>query len=392
MGCFVTNSWRSVLTTAGIALASLPLQANDTLPIEFSGSGFATLAAGKIVGGTPDNRTVNPEYLGYRGPHFIADWAQGGVYEGGGPQIKPDSRIGFQGSATVASRFSLTTQIVARGARDGAANLEWLYGSAKLTDHVTLQAGRKRLPILFYSESQDVGISYPWIHLPPDIYGWQVVNYDGANLMMRDQREGWSYTLNLFAGNERNRDARYEKLYHGKDSRTEVRWTNIRGGELIAAKDWLEGRLGHFRNQVNAGTLGSGTPGQPYEQRIYTLGLALDHNDWVAHSEYYFADLSPVGERDHAYVVTLGRRFGKWLPMLAYSNYRTSYVSTGQAPDSEERHDTRSFVMRYDLSTVSALKLQYDDYRDHSGAQFRARGTVAGGNARLVSVSYDLVF
>ena len=365
--------------------------------IEFTGSGFLTLAAGKILGGTPDNPGVNPQYLGYKGPHFISDWAQGGVYENGGLQYRPDTRLGLQGSAIFNPRFSVTGQVVARGARDGNVDLEWLYGSYKLDDNLTLQVGRKRLPILYYSESQDVGLSYPWVHLPPDLYGWQVVNYNGANLMYQGQIGAWSYTANIFAGTETNKDAGYWKLYngYGKDAKPKVRWSDILGGDLTVSRGWFETRFGYFQNGSENSAPVTGEYLPKYRQKTYTLGFIIDYENWIIRNEYYVGDLSEVDEKDYAQVYAIGYRIGKFTPVLTYSNFYQSYTAGGiknYTRDQEERHDTRSFSVRYDLSTSSDLKLQYDDYRDRSGAAFSASGQVPAGNARLISVSYDKVF
>ncbi len=364
--------------------------------VEFTGSGFLTVAAGKIVGGTKDNAAINPNYLGYKGPHYISDWAQGGVYEGDGLQYKPDTRLGLQGSAIFTPKFSVTAQVVARGARDGKVDLEWLYGSYKFTDKLTLQVGLKRLPILYYSESQDVGVSYPWVHLPPDLYGWEVVNYNGANLMYRDQIGNWSYTANLFAGGEVNKNTGFQKLSNGRDTKTNVRWTKLIGGDLTASNDWFETRVGYFQTNAENGIVNTNEYEPKYRQKVYTLGFIIDYKNLIVRNEYYFGDLSSIEEKDYAQVYAIGYRIGKFTPMFTYGNYYTRYAVggplNGYSHDDEERHDTRSISVRYDLSTSSALKLQYDVYRDRSGANFLTSGAVANGNSRLLTISYDLVF
>ncbi len=387
------TSW---LVVATIGMTAMSSQAQEKPAVEFSGSGFLTVAAGKIVGGSSDNAETNPNYLGYKGPHFISDWAQGAVYENKGLQFAPDTRLGLQGSAVFGPGFSLTGQVVGRGARDGKVDLEWLYGSYKVNDNLTIQLGRKRLPILYYSESQDVGVSYPWAHLPTDLYGWQIVNYNGANLMYRDQIGNWSYTTTVFAGAETNKDSGYQKMYNGKDSKTNVRWTHILGGELALSRDWFETRIGYFQNDAENGVTGSGDYNPKYRQRIYTLGFVVDYGNWLIRNEYYVGDLSRVEEKDYAQIYAIGYRMGKWTPMLTYSNYHTRYrvggALFGYRREDEERHDTRSLSLRYDLSSSSAVKIQYDDYRDYSGASFHAGGTVATGNARLITLSFDKIF
>ncbi len=357
--------------------------------VEFTGSGFMTLAVGKVLGGTREDPSVN----GYKGPHFISDWAQGGVYEDNGLQYKPGSRLGLQGTAKFNPLFSLTGQVVARGARDGEVDLEWLYGTYKINNEFTLQLGRKRLPIFSFSESQDVGLTYPWVHLPPDTYGWQVVNYNGANLIYAGQIGNWSYTANLFAGDETNKDTGYWKIYNGKNSKTNARWTNIIGGEVTASDDWFEARAGYFENNVENGLPDTNDYEPKYKQKVHTLGLAADYQNTIARSEFYYGDVSAGGYKDYALSLALGYRIGKFTPMLTYSKYFIDYLpSSGLGKADEERHDTRSVLVRYDLSTSSALKLQYDTYRDLSGETFKTSGSVANGNVRLITLSYDMVF
>lgn len=382
------------LAAAVAAAAYLPpVQAVEVGGVEFTGSGFMTLAVGRVLGGTKDNPEVNPNYLGYKGPHFISDWAQGGVYEDDGLQYKPDTRLGLQGTATFTPRLSVTGQVVARGARDGKVNLEWLYGTYKLSDQWTLQVGRKRLPIFSLSESQDIGFAYPWVHLPPDTYGWQVVNYNGANLMYSGQLGGWSYTTNLFAGNETNKDTGYQKMYWGKNSKTNVRWTNIVGGEATASNDWFEARVGYFQNDAENGIPDSSDYNDKYKQKVYTLGLSADYKDFIARTEFYWGDLTSIGERDYAQSYALGYRIGKFTPMFTYSRFYLKYSpDSGLFREDEERHDIRSWTLRYDLTTSSALKVQYDMYHDRSGDNFRYGGSVAAGNVRLITASYDMVF
>jgi hypothetical protein len=134
----------------------------------FSLSGFGTLGIGKILSGTQD--AANNK--GYNCPCFVSDFAQNAVYEGKTLRYKPDSKLGMQAQWTSPSKqYSVTAQVVSRGAANGNMNLEWLYGTAEINSKLTLQLGRKRLPLLQFSEVQDVGHALPWIHLPPQIYG-----------------------------------------------------------------------------------------------------------------------------------------------------------------------------------------------------------------------------
>lgn len=381
-------------------------QAQETTKgVEFSGSGFLTLGVGKMLGGT------RGKVADFDCPCFVADYAQAGVYDGrSGLQWKPDSKLGLQGSAAFDDRrLTLTAQVVARGARDGHTNLEWLYASYRLTDNITVQAGRKRLPMFYFSDTQDVGLAMPWTHLPPQLYGWDAVNYNGVNVAIQQALGGWSGTLNLLYGNETFRDSGYWKIYNGRQSRTDVRWSNITGGDLTLQKDWLELRLIFLQSDTqtrirapgtwnpvtgsyDATTIDSGWNPQPaFKQRIHGIALNADPGKWLIRTELIRIDRPGQTFRDYAAIVGVGHRFGSWQPMLTYSRYWGQAVNGRLAPADDsalEGHATLALTLRYDLTATSAVKVQYDRQNDQSGPNWPTNY----GNARLLSFSYDMVF
>lgn len=385
---------------------------------DLAGSGFLTLTAGKMLGGTKG------EASGYKKPFFVADYGQAGVYEGGsGVQWKPDSKLGLQGTATFPDRcLSVTGQVVSRGARDGRVNLEWLYGSYKLSDDFTIQAGRKRLPMFYYSDIQDVGFALPWTHLPPQLYGWEAINYTGINLAYRGQWGSWSGMMNVLAGSEAKKESAYWKIYRGKDNRTDIRWDDILGGDITLSRGWLETRLVYIQSKMQeknvsgtwdgAGTPGANTYGQTAgtapqagypspagSQRIFGIAVNADYNNFLLRSEFIYIDhKKSMGYKDFAQILGIGYRLGRFTPMVTVSNYRAQAIlSAGANPDGQEAHRTTSLTLRYDLDTTSALKMQYDSQKDRSGPDYTLDGSGRVpsnrfGDARLLTVAYDLVF
>ena len=403
------TSW---MAAAALCLAAVPVQAQEKPAVEFTGSGFMTLGVGKMLGGS--RRNVGD----YECPCFTSDYAQAGVYDGrNGLQWKPDSRLGVQGEASMDNRrFSVSGQAVTRGARDGKINLEWLYGSYKLNDEVTLQVGRKRLPMFYYSDVQDIGVALPWTHLPPQLYGWEAVNYNGANVLVQHKFGGWSTTFNMLAGSESIKDAGYDRIYNGRNSRTDAKWQDIVGGDLTLQKDWFETRLVYIQSHTSSrnvsgtwdASLNSYDPATSttdyttgIRQRIHGLTLKADYDDWLAHAEFVHITRPGLTFKDFANLVAVGKRFGKWQAMLTQSRYwGTAVVDQGGDPLGLEGHISNSLTLRYDLSISSALKAQLDFQRDQSGpnwgiANDSASATGLGppyGNARLLSFTYDVVF
>lgn len=366
---------------------------SDSL-IDFDASGFFSLTVGKMLGG--DKGSANDMAC----PCFISDYAQSGVYtDRDGLQWQPDSKLGLQGSlAFNGTPFSLTGQLVARGARDGAINLEWLYGNYRIDDRLTLQIGRKRLPLFFNSDAQDIGYALPWTHLPPQLYGWEAVNYNGANLTWNKPLDnGWHLIANLLAGAETVRDSGYRRMYNGVNSQTDVKWDNIVGGDINLSNGWLETRLVYIQSHTRRrnvtgiwnGTLYDTTQidpdyGHHARQRIHGIAINIDRDDWLLKSE--FIHIARPGDvfKDSAQILALGRRIGPWQPMLTWSNYK----ALTSDPTQREAHATTAFTVRYEVDPNSAVKLQYDDQRDRSGPQWSPKY----GDAQLLTFSYDRVF
>lgn len=383
------KKWSRTLTLAGLLSVIVPPGlAAEVGGIDFKGSGFLTLAAGTILNGSA---TQNAS--GYNCPCFISDYAQAGIYEKGGLKWQPDSKLGLQGSATFNDRFSLTGQVVMRGADGGQFDFEWFYGNIKFNDNLTLQVGRKRLPLFYYSESQDVGLSFPWVHLPPQLYGWEIVNYNGANLLYKDQWGDWSSGMNFFTGNETVNGSDYWKIYYGKDSISNSRWSNIIGADLSLSKDWFEARLLHIQSSMH-----NALPPPPLEfvdnnlQKIYGISFNADYRQWVARSEFLYINRQGYYGGDHSQLYALGYHFGKLMPMLTFNGYQQSNAAD---QTQAEAHSTTSLLLRYDLTTSSAVKVQYDHWQNNAQPEYfsvNPNTVVPNGTVNLLSASYDRVF
>ena len=314
----------------------------------------------------------------------------------------PNSKLGLQGSASYNS-VTLTTQVVLRGATS-AADLEWLYGNYNLNDELSIQAGRKRLPMFYYSDVQDIGVVLPWAHLPPGPYGWEAVNYNGVNLRYQKRFGSWSATANLLAGNESNTSG-YWKIYNGRQSKTNIKWSNIVGGDLTFSKDWLETRAVYIQSKTQENLISNGwNPASqsydspngpsypPAKQRIYGLAVNMDYQNWLVRSEFIQIEHPGLTWMDHAQLVGIGYRYGKWQPMATWSEYRSSVVTEGVLPTAAPSYpilqQTISLTLRYDLTTTSDLKVQYDKLTDHSDPL----NVPNYGNSRLLTFTYDSVF
>lgn len=397
----MNDRWPRRILALMLALTALGSHAEEGSSPEFSGSGFMTIGVGRMLGGTRGN-------VGdYNCPCFVSDYAQAAIFDGrSGLQWGPDSKLGLQGDVSFDNRrFSLTAQAVSRGASNGAVDLEWLYATYKVSDTISVQAGRKRLPMFYYSDTQDIGFALPWTHLPTWLYGWQAVNYNGIDVGYRDRYGEWAAGLNLVAGNEHRKNSGYWKVYgNGRQSITDVHWTNIVGANLTVSRNWLETRVVYMQSNTqdnningvwNYATLTYDPPtgnGPVAKQKIYGLAIKADYENWLLFSEFIHIDHPGLTYRDFAQIISIGYREGKWIPMVTWNQFRGTVVSTGVLPGAPpsvpNRQQTYTLSLRYDLTTSSDVKVQYDDTSDSSDPGFNPRY----GTSHLLTLAYDLTF
>ena len=356
-----------LFTAVGLALLATPAVAEVKL------SGFATVAGGRVLSGS------GVEEFGLE-PTFLANYPLVGAYEEEW-SFKPDSRMGLQISADLMDNLSVTGQIVARGADDFDASFEWAYISYQLNDTWTIQAGKKRLPLYYYSDFFDVGYAYLWLRPPADNYTWQIFNYTGINALFNTQLGDWDVSGNIYTGREDDRDNKLlSEFFFGVPTR-EI-WKDIIGGVVSFNKDWLDVRL-TYMTYVNQryltidGVDVQETWDGSTERRGKFAGISfnVDYNNMVFLSELNRLDLD--GSKFDTYMVSLGYRIDSFTPYISYADF-----------DSDgEVHNTTSVGFRYDFHSSAAFKLQYDEVEDNG-----YDGLMVAGDSKSITFGIDLVF
>lgn len=350
---------------------------------EWKTSGFASLVLGRSSGACVSGVSMAESYQADC-TRYIGDWAHAGVYTQDWSAAQ-ETRAGVQITWTPIKDWSATTQLTARTQKDQHLNLEWAYLSYTPSASWTLQAGRKRLPLYFYSDFQDIGYAYNTIRPSPDVYGWDVVNYNGLSAAWRGELGGWTLRIEGLYGGETSKKNAYARLV--SDEPTDVRWSGIAGAVLELEQDWFSGRLSYIRSDVEQGPHGQGwapLADGSMKGRQSFIGLALnaDPGNWVLRSEFGRSKRPAIGYDADYYLITVGHRFGPWTPTIGISQYK----ETARVPDYAPL-DTRSLLLavRYELSSSSALKLQWDRVREHVSQPF-------AGNASALTASWDMVF
>lgn len=355
-------------------------------------NGFGSVVATKVMSGK-NNASFEEYYLTQKEcPCFITDYYQGGlVDEGEGFNLQNETRIGFQLDIAMTEELSFTVQTVAR-AITNEFSLEWAYATYQIDDNWSVQVGRKRIPLYYFSTFQDVGLAYTWVRPPQALYGWEASNYNGANISYNGNIGDINIMASVFGGSETIDEAGYNELYTSDLSIIDdSRWDNIRGMDLEITYEWFNARLVYLTSEnyvTNKAEGEFGFVGLPKDQRVIGLAINGDFENWFFHLE------SSENQRDNpnagtvvdapASMVAVGMRMGKWTPFLSWSRYWEESDSPNYAGE-EERFRNLSFTLRYDINAQNALKAQIDRFDDESAYDFV-------GDTTVLSFSYDFVF
>lgn len=354
------------------------LSSNSPLAI----SGFISVIGGKIFNGQLDDHYVGSKNIGGTScPCYIADWANSGVYNKTF-SLTPESHAGIQADYSATTNLYFSGQLVTRGT-DIPPNVQWAYLGYHFNDEWEIHIGRQRIPIYYYSTFQDVGVAFPWITPPPELYGWEANNYNGASLRYNTNINGTNINASAFVGSEKVNNSAYYQLFLSGD--TVVTWKNIIGGDvkitngpLILRADYLQ----TIAKDVNTDNFVNSTA----NLKMYGLAANLDFNSWFILSELtqLSRDFSQPNYtiRAPAYTLGAGIRYANWTPFLNFASY-TEHTDNAllYQPQSYRRV---SLTLRYDLDQSSAIKAQLDHNVDVTEN--------LGGTVNLYRLSYDRVF
>ncbi|MCJ8321399.1 MAG: OprO/OprP family phosphate-selective porin [Colwellia sp.] len=334
-------------------------------------TGFASFNAGQVLSGTGVPHYDVP-------PTFLADYPLVSAYDED-ISFKPETLFGLQVRADLMDGLSATAQIVSRGANDFETQFEWAYISYELNDNWTIQAGKKRLPLFYYSDFFDIGYAYVWMRAPADTYTWQIFNYNGINALYSSDWGDWSVSGNIYTGSEDDsRNKLLSDFFFFEDTR-EI-WKDIFGGVFQVSKDWLEIRLTAMTYENERYRNGEQVFWDGESSRtgnFYGLAANLDFEELFILSEFNRLDLD--GNLD-TMMLTVGYRLDSLTPFISYSDFQEKNGEDG------EDHNTTSVGLRWDFHPSAAFKVQYDKVQDNSFE------LAVAGDSESLTVGVDLVF
>ena len=339
-----------LLTYGGLASAEISLR------------GYASIVAGRADTGN----------------EFLADYPKYGSYDEEW-SFSPDTSFGIQLQGEVNDNTSIVIQAVSNGALDYDIDLDWAYIKYQLNPELSIQAGRKRLPLYFYSDYFDVGYAYYWIRPPTDNYTWQITNYNGLSLLYQPQLSEWDALFNVYVGREDSDDNRL--LSSLSQVPVDETWRNMLGAVAELSQDWIELRFTFMQGKLDR-VINDIIAEQDVKQQFTGMSANFYFGNFIFLSELNQYRRTASDIRVVTSMVSLGYQIGDFTPHLTHSSLDQKDNQAG----GDEAHETTSIGVRWDLDRSIALKLQFDRVEDN--------GVIIPvlGDSKAISFGLDIVF
>jgi len=383
---------RKRILAACLCVSSSAVLADSNMEYHIDGfltAGFGVLTGGQVFTQQLDANTLESQILAGLPPLYDTVLARPSIYGYNGKlDLQQPSIIGVNGRLDINDEYSVLLQITGLGATDFEANVEWAFLEYKPNQNWDFRFGRMRIPLFMFSDTVNVGYTYPWVSPPNEIYQFVGFStYSAAEMVY--ENELWGQNLRA-------------TLYYGVFSTSNI---SVGFSGTFTAKQLFGGYFTYgnpdiyFRMQYGEGYLQDVLPtpalatiiqayttiyGAPdvasgYEYnntRAYfeEIGINIDKGHWVFLAEVVKQGTnSPQFKTTLEMYATLGYKiYEDWLPFVGFAQEKTLDKATriyggllGEALNpllAQVNTDQKTVTlgMRWDVFTNTDLKLQVE--------------------------------
>ena len=257
--------------------------------------------------------------------------------------------------------------------------LDWAFVSKQFSDDFSMKAGKIKYPNLLVSEYVDIGLAYPWVRPPEELYSFEA---EGPYISMESFEGLSSHYVRQFGDSELNL-----MVYGGQSIVEDGHLEQMIGLKAVWSADnysLLAGFNSHLMDTV-------GLERGAYRGEIASIlnfGFTMDAANILIYSEGVTGNVGDVSIQ--AYYATLGYQFTHLLPHVTYADVGNT-EGWGQS--------SIAAGLKYQLLSAVSLKTEWkyitprrvEDENESGG--FFARGLDGGvDSASIASVAIDVVF
>lgn len=319
-----------------------------------------------------------------------------------------DTKLGLNFNAEINERFSIASQLLSTKEPDNyATHVDWAFGAFKLSDSLTIRAGKLKFPVGLVNEISDVGYAYPWIQAPvsfysetgPNLNGPQVTReaYTGASLLWQVETGDLVVEFDLFRG-EINLDGMNTRKLTGLAINAD--WNDLIQLELssyqgtmrdIGLEDAVASSAGGSVWQNTLLSMQSSMEGAKHSADSF--GIKYDNGHVLFMSEISKMEMGDLAAmKTTGWYSTLGYQVGAFLPTLTFENLEQGDGS-GAFDDDQ---DITTLGLRWDYMTNVAIKFEVAQIKlnnaNGNGGLFGYVNNPEDDTINMFGIAIDTVF
>lgn len=278
-----------------------------------------------------------------------------------------ESMVGLQAQAVISDKLRSTVQLVAKGYNNYDAAIDWAYLSYELTPNLTLNAGRFRLPLYYYSDFLDVGYAYYWVRPPTEVYSVYISTLEGVNLYHTTVVGDVEVATQIWYGGDRT-TMTSEFGTSESDSRKN------QGINTTISWEWFKVRLLYNTTDLQ---IISDFPGPTdFDVTFMAAAFMADYKNFIWRSEITQAE---VYDTDVSWYVSAAYNIGDFTPHITHSR-----IDAGTESFSADTvSDTVGVAWNFDSSAT--FKIEYSE-KDYGASFFPTPDT------SVISFAIDVLF
>lgn len=290
-----------------------------------------------------------------------------------------DTHFGLNITADIGDGWQAAGQLWGSGVESAERYnmaLDWAYITKRM-GNLSLSAGKIKYPNLLVSEYVDVGITYPWVRPPEELYAFET---DGVNLSL-ESFEGATAIYNIGLN---NMDVSLQ-AFGGQAGVEDGLLERMMGAKVQISTDNINFVIGHNTHFLRLNPAGERGALNGETANVTNFGVSVDIADVVAYAEYAMGSAGEDSEIS-AYYATLGYRVGKMLPHFTYADVENG-EGWGQT--------SMAFGVKYQATPSASLKLELKNIEGKQATGGEMSGFFAGetdGSVNVIGAAIDVVF
>ena len=316
------------------------------------------------------------------------------------PSFGASTLIGLQLTAKLNDQFSAVGQFVASGDNTNGntaydVDSTWAFVQYQPASNVKVNLGRMRLPLFMYSDTIQVGYSYPYSFLPNEVYRI-VPFYDMNGISTIYERSigssDWTLQVQPFYGQD---TSQYDVITgSGNEQLTDYDENNLIGTSVTFSNSNMVFHASYTHLGLTATPSGSNqSTFNNADTSFYSFGAKLNINNILLSGEYAHRNVPEGVAELTGFYGTLGYQLEKFLPTLTYAHLKTDnqneLTPAEEAPEAQESY---TFSLAYYLTDSIDLKASVGDIHLLDGTNGMFDSDPGKSNVWLYGFGVDAIF